>query len=835
MRFFILLGLFLIPFLIVAQSSICPFTIGPDVLVCTGASFRLNPNGPTNGQYKWSGSPSLSCNDCPHPVLTLNTPGIFQYVLSYTAAQCTFNDTLNVTVFNGQQPKYNIVQDQNICLGQSVNLGGPTISGTSYFWFSLPPDVNRSGANPIITPTETITWYLSASNTTCAITALDSVRIRVGSLPDISIAPSDTTICPGQPVQLTSPPFPAGSFPDITFRWMPVAGINGAVNTANVVVAPLQTTVYQRISENTGCRDTSSARITVRSNGAKIVPSDTTICLGQSVQLSFEANVNIPNITWSPATGLSCANCAQPMAMPVGTTTYIVSGTDPQTNCPFSASATIRVNTDKTVQFPTDTKLCIGEKIKLNTIQDPFTAYIWTSSDLSFGTVRLPQPESMPTKTATYFVKTTNTCGVRQDQVRIEVFDGALQTSNDTTVCRNFPALLIASGAFPGTYTWDDGQMGQAINVMTDRTRTYKVRYTYGDGCELTDSVVVFIANASADVVFPKDTRICAGESIKLNTQATTGASYEWTSSPPGFTSSAPLPEEKPNENTIYLVTTKLGNCIQTQTLSVEVAKASLQITKDTVICKGEVLTLRAVGSAIGEVAYRWILKGDTVSKNDTWSLVANVTNTYNLLYTFGDGCKIERRVNVTLRQGLDSVSIVAEPDTNKIFSGESITLRAVISPTQSLAGFQLTWLENETTAVGSGETITISRTTGEDATKYQYSLTAKASNGCKKINIFNLTVCPDLIVFPNVFTPDGDQVNDTFGMYVIGGNVKSESFEVYNRWGKRIFQSNEPAARWDGNVDGNQAPTDIYVYILQYRLGDGKLLVQQGEVTLLR
>jgi gliding motility-associated-like protein len=205
------------------------------------------------------------------------------------------------------------------------------------------------------------------------------------------------------------------------------------------------------------------------------------------------------------------------------------------------------------------------------------------------------------------------------------------------------------------------------------------------------------------------------------------------------------------------------------------------------------------------------------------------------MVYTYGDGCKIERSVNVTLRPGLDTVNIVADPDTTKIFSGESITLRAVVSPTQNLNGFQFTWLENQTTTVGSGETLTISRTTGETKSSFKYLITAQSPNGCKKTEEFTLTVCPDIVVIPNAFTPDGDGENETFGMSVLAGIVKAESFEVYNRWGELIFQSNDPNPRWDGTINGQPAPTDTYIYILQYRHGDGRLDPKQGAILLLR
>lgn len=178
----------------------------------------------------------------------------------------------------------------------------------------------------------------------------------------------------------------------------------------------------------------------------------------------------------------------------------------------------------------------------------------------------------------------------------------------------------------------------------------------------------------------------------------------------------------------------------------------------------------------------------------------------------------------------------MAEPDTTKIFSGDTLTLRAVVSPTQNLAGFRFNWIENGSTPVGSTESITLTRTTSdENPALFNYALGVRSGNGCLKTDKFSLTVCPDLVVIPNAFTPDGDQVNDRFRLHVIGGRVRTERFSIYNRWGQLVYQSIGPDAAWDGTLEGLQAPADTYIYIIEYRKGNGGLVVGKGEIILLR
>ncbi len=107
---------------------------------------------------------------------------------------------------------------------------------------------------------------------------------------------------------------------------------------------------------------------------------------------------------------------------------------------------------------------------------------------------------------------------------------------------------------------------------------------------------------------------------------------------------------------------------------------------------------------------------------------------------------------------------------------------------------------------------------------------------GCVKVfeKVFKL-IFP-LVRFPNAFTPDGDGHNDRFGMVVPQGLAFVDRMEIYNRWGQKIFESTEPNASWDGTVDGQNAPSDVYIYRIWWRRGDGALQMQaKGDITLLR
>ena len=87
----------------------------------------------------------------------------------------------------------------------------------------------------------------------------------------------------------------------------------------------------------------------------------------------------------------------------------------------------------------------------------------------------------------------------------------------------------------------------------------------------------------------------------------------------------------------------------------------------------------------------------------------------------------------------------------------------------------------------------------------------------------------------PNAFTPNGDGLNDTFG--VIGEGVIDYNIQIYDRWGKLIFQSNGSNAEWDGTFENKVVPTGVYVYQISGtgQSKDGKykeFINQSGSIT---
>ncbi|MEL6698183.1 MAG: gliding motility-associated C-terminal domain-containing protein [Bacteroidota bacterium] len=90
------------------------------------------------------------------------------------------------------------------------------------------------------------------------------------------------------------------------------------------------------------------------------------------------------------------------------------------------------------------------------------------------------------------------------------------------------------------------------------------------------------------------------------------------------------------------------------------------------------------------------------------------------------------------------------------------------------------------------------------------------------------------IIEFPNVFTPNGDNRNDTWtGQYE---NIQFQRLEVFDRWGRKVFQTAQEGRAWDGRHNGENLPEGVYYYRLSFLRPVTNVMDQaKGTILLLR
>jgi gliding motility-associated-like protein len=416
-----------------------------------------------------------------------------------------------------------------------------------------------------------------------------------------------------------------------------------------------------------------------------------------------------------------------------------------------------------------------------------------------------------------------------QQQFTIPVVpSGNLMLTNDDTICAGVSILLTASGNYPGQFQWSNGQTGQVISITPSQSSTYTVQYTYPAPslqCISIDSVEITVLGEVAEVQFPADTLLCPGEGVILNSVATPGATYVWSSTPGNFTSNDPTPGIIfPQESTTFQVLTTLNGCVKTYEVDITVYNPQVTVSNDTAICLGESVMIMADAFLTGD--YSWLPGGTDPS----FLATPMQTTMYDLLFLYGNGCIYEDSVLVTIVPNF-TIKLVTDPDTNRVDAGATIFLDAFI-PGTNASNYSFEWQENAD-IIGNTQQITVTPVTMSDSVTYV--VTVVSPSGCVQTESVTFAIIKPDVQFPNAFTPNGDGANDGFGLAIVEGIASVESLEIYNRWGQKVFSSMEPGARWDGQVNGQPAPSDVYVYVVFWRGGDGALKFQKGEVTLLR
>jgi len=121
-----------------------------------------------------------------------------------------------------------------------------------------------------------------------------------------------------------------------------------------------------------------------------------------------------------------------------------------------------------------------------------------------------------------------------------------------------------------------------------------------------------------------------------------------------------------------------------------------------------------------------------------------------------------------------------------------------------------------------------------------QISLTVIDTNGCRATSTLELVLEPLRVYIPNSFSPNRDGINDRFRIYTNYQGLSIVRFEVYDRWGGRVFsqdgiRSDLSQAAWDGTLNGRELNTGLYVYLIEVETASGGRKHYAGEVHLLK
>jgi gliding motility-associated-like protein len=116
------------------------------------------------------------------------------------------------------------------------------------------------------------------------------------------------------------------------------------------------------------------------------------------------------------------------------------------------------------------------------------------------------------------------------------------------------------------------------------------------------------------------------------------------------------------------------------------------------------------------------------------------------------------------------------------------------------------------------------------------YFVTGKDLNGCTGTDTIEIKASPYTNVvyeLPNSFTPNGDGKNDCFGI-AYWGMVQELDFSIYNRFGEKVFHTNDNSVCWDGKYKGQLQDANAFIYIVKAKTACG-IIERKGTVMLLK
>ena len=121
------------------------------------------------------------------------------------------------------------------------------------------------------------------------------------------------------------------------------------------------------------------------------------------------------------------------------------------------------------------------------------------------------------------------------------------------------------------------------------------------------------------------------------------------------------------------------------------------------------------------------------------------------------------------------------------------------------------------------------------------YSISVSNSQGCSDQDSVVVFIQKSIDIYiPNVFSPNGDGINDQLLISAASDVEEIESMEIFDRWGNLVFAAKnflpgDPTYAWDGKMRGTEMNPGVYAYRVMARFKDGRFEIRNGDITLVR
>lgn len=480
--------------------------------------------------------------------------------------------------------------------------------------------------------------------------------------------------------------------------------------------------------------------------------------------------------------------------------------------------------------------------------------FIWDFGDGSSGSSTANPTHSFP-DTGQYTVLLIAGLGtVCEDSIEMEVqlnIEAAyIDVVSAPIICNDNKVLIVASNVFSEfnqivNYNWSppgniiSGQgtdsvwmavSGGSFGVWVTATNNY--------GC--TDFVQLTQIDVPVDTVlaaFDSTLFVCNKSfTVPFNNQSiASNNQYMWSFDNLGTSTDFNPSYTFPDTGT-YAITliAGVGSPCQdtfTRTLYLPLTNPSIATIGAQTVCQEDTLLLTAFTTAQNYhdiIDYTWTPVSNIISGQGTDSVwvLANGDIYFEVVATNTENCKDTNSTSVIVSTISPTLTVSATPD--EIYLGQTTQLLANYD-----SDYDYTWLPDTSLSATN-----IHNPTANPRMINTYYVTVKNTFGCSLLDSVTVQILPPLcgnpVVFvPSAFSPDNDGYNDV--LMVEGNNITEMTFAIYNRWGQKVFETNEQSRGWDGTFNGVLLSTDVYGYYMQCTCDDGSQAFLKGNITLLR
>ncbi|MEO9533836.1 MAG: gliding motility-associated C-terminal domain-containing protein [Crocinitomicaceae bacterium] len=736
------------------------------------------------------------------------TPDTFGVVTINPPDTGWFNLTAHFFNECGDSVLYEIQRDFHVLMvpDPTVVLSGPPIGclgdtvivHADYFasaitWTAQTMVANYTDSIAVLMNTSPLFIIASVDTTvegkTCSANAVMSIVLD--AQPVVSIFPTDGYICPGDSVMLNA-------IDGVAWEWIDPFG-DSIGNTQQIYVQQ-SGNYFANITLPSGCTLSSNFVTTIDYSSPYLELLTPTICEGQSTTMEVFGPPSTVINWYAPLTGTQTIQTVQDAG------TYYVE----TSFCGITKLDSVTVfisEVDPSLNFTGDTTICPSDIVTIEAIPG-YDYYEWNGVP-GTATFQASQP-------GIYLMEAENSFGCTAVSDTITIIHYPIPPAPiaiDTFVCLNGDITLQASGQ--GDLLWyQNGNYLQTSDSLELTDVTSDLTYTLVNAdttCPSPQTIFnLTIYQGSITPIISGPSSICEGDSLVLHcNQNDPNVTYNWTG--PNLTNSDSIfiinPVQMTDDGTYSLNFSDQYCTSETSTFDLEVIQTDLPITIDYLApCEGDSISITLNPQTFN--AYYWIKPTGGIFSTLT-TVVLPTSDLENLEFRIvvnNDGCISD----TTYHDILVHPNPVSTLPTDTVFCmGEEVL---TYHPDYSLVSEMQDHPEN-----------------------YYDSLliiTYSDEFGCETTDSVNVTFQECNLTEPNIFTPNGDGVNDSYFFTIDKGEILQ--FVIVNRWGRTIYESYDNY--WDGtDFNGDPVTEGWYYYILYYEDFSFESAIDQGTIFLNR